>query len=145
MSGININFDHKKIKKATFTKNKKVLSIDETNKILVSKKEPYGTKNPLKYFIGYNDNDVIRPLRLPQMTGYARKFDKNATRSFEANNKQFLKNYNKIWEKVEKLMKMDFVYSDDDKYIKRKRKVNAGSMTTSFHDKKMPKERAPCC
>ena len=102
MSGININFDHKKIKKATFTKNKKVLQIDETNKILVSKKEPYGTKNPLKYFIGYNDNDVIRPLRLPQMTGYARKFDKNATRSFEANNKLFLKNYNKIWEKVEK-------------------------------------------
>ena len=36
------------------------------------KKKPYGTKNALKYFIGYNDNDVIRPLylRLPQMTGY---------------------------------------------------------------------------
>ena len=29
-----------------------------------------------KYFIGYNDNDVIRPLcvKLPQMTGYAKKF-----------------------------------------------------------------------
>ena len=29
------------------------------------------------YFIGYNDNDVIRPLyvRLPQMTGYAKKFN----------------------------------------------------------------------
>ena len=25
------------------------------------KKEPYGTKNSFKYFIGYNDNDVIRP------------------------------------------------------------------------------------
>ena len=38
-------------------------------------------KNSLKYFIGYNDNDVIRPLcvRLPQMTGYARTFDENAT------------------------------------------------------------------
>ena len=41
-------------------------------------KETYGTKNALKYFIGYNDNDVIRPLclRLPQMTGYATKFNK---------------------------------------------------------------------
>ena len=60
----------------------------------------------IKYFIGYNDNDVIRPLcvRLPQMTGYARKFDENATMSFRANNKQLLKNYNKIWEKVEKLI-----------------------------------------
>ena len=39
-----------------------------------------------------NDN-VIRPLclRLPQMTGYARKFDKNATMSFRFNNKQLLK------------------------------------------------------
>ena len=73
-------------------KKKKVTSIDDVdvNKILVSKKEPYGTKNALKYFIGYNDNDVIRPLcvRLPQMTGYAKKFDENATMSFKANNKQ---------------------------------------------------------
>ena len=57
----------------TFTKTKKAFQIDgiDINKILVSKKEPYGTKNALKYFIGYND-DVIRPLflSLPQMTGY---------------------------------------------------------------------------
>ena len=47
--------------------------------ILVSKKEPYDTKNSFKYFIGYNDNDIIRPLciRLPQMTGYVRKFNEN--------------------------------------------------------------------
>ena len=32
-----------------------------------------------KYFIGYNDNDVIRPLCLfiSQTTGYINKFDKN--------------------------------------------------------------------
>ena len=36
------------------------------------------------------------------MTGYARKFDENATMSFRANNKQLLKNYQKIWEKVGK-------------------------------------------
>ena len=94
MSEKNINFDGKKIEKSEFYKNKKVFQIDDTdvNKILVSKKEPYGTKNALKYFIGYNDNDVIRPLcvRLPQMTGYARKFDENATMSFKANNKQVL-------------------------------------------------------
>ena len=63
------------------------------------------------------------------MTGYARKFDENATMSFRANNKQLLKNYNKIWEKVEKLLKIDFesksVYGDDDKYIKTKIKTYA--------------------
>ena len=36
----------------------------DVNKILVSKKEPYGKNNSLIYFIGYNDNDVIRPLCL---------------------------------------------------------------------------------
>ena len=60
----------------------------------------------IKYFIGYNDNDVIRPLcvRLPQMTGYDRTFNENATISFKASNKQLLKNYNKIWKKFEKLI-----------------------------------------
>ena len=35
----------------------------------------YGTKNSFKYFTGYNDNDVIRPLcvKLPQVTGYVKK------------------------------------------------------------------------
>ena len=83
MRGKNINFDNKKIKKSDFYKNRKINKIDDidVNKILVSKKESYGTKNSFKFFIGYNDNDVIRPLciRLPQMTGYARKFDENAT------------------------------------------------------------------
>ena len=110
-------------KKSNFYKNKNAFQIDDVdvNKILVSKKEPYGTKNALKYFIGYNDNDVIRPLclRLPQMTGYAKKFNENATMSFKANNKQLLKNYNKICEKDEKLLKINFeskpCYVDDDK------------------------------
>ena len=101
ISGKNINFDDKKIKKSEFYKNIKVNSIDDidVNKILVSKKEPYGTKNSFTYFIGYNDNDVIRPLRvkLPQMTGYARRFDENTSILFRANNKLLLKNYNKIW------------------------------------------------
>ena len=35
-------------------------------------------------------------LRLPQMSGYVKKFNENAAMSFRANNKHFLKNYNKI-------------------------------------------------
>ena len=60
----NINFDDKKIKKSDFYKNEKIKKIDEinVNNILVSKKEPYGTKHSFKYFIVYNDNDIIRPL-----------------------------------------------------------------------------------
>ena len=68
--------------------------------------------------------------------------------SFRVSSKQFLKNYNKLWEKVEKLMKIDFetkpVYGYDDKYIKTKINIYAGSIITNFHNKKMPKEKAPC-
>ena len=70
MSRKNTNFDDKKIKGSSFYKNQKINNIEDiyVNNILVSKKEPYGTKNSHKYFIGYNDNDNIRPLciRLPQ-------------------------------------------------------------------------------
>ena len=104
MSGKNINFNDKKIRKSTFYKNKKINNIEDidVDNILVSKKEPYDTKNSFKYFIGYNDNDIIRPLciRLPQMTGYVRKFNENSTMSFRVEDKQLLKNYNKIWEKL---------------------------------------------
>ena len=87
MSGKSINFDDTKIDKSNFYKNKKIFNIYDldVNKILVSKKESYGTKNSLKYFVGYNDDDVIRPLciKLPQMIGYVKHFDRNKTMSFK--------------------------------------------------------------
>ena len=82
------------------------------------------------------------------MTGYARKFDENATMSFIVKNKQILKKYTKIRKTIEGLMKINFeskpVYGDDDKYIKTKIKTYADSIITNFHNKKMPKEKAPC-
>ena len=42
------------------------------------------------------------------MTGYFKKFNKNATMSFRVHNKQLLENYNKIWEKIEKLIETNF-------------------------------------
>ena len=86
MSGKNVSFNDKKIKKSIFYKNKAITNIEDinVNNILVSKKEPYGNKNSFKYIIGYYGNDFIRPLciKLPRMTGYARKFDENAAMSF---------------------------------------------------------------
>ena len=76
MSGKSINFDNKKTNKSSFYGNKKLFNIDDidVNKILISKREPYGTKHLLKYFIGHNDNDAIRPLciKFPQMIGYVK-------------------------------------------------------------------------
>ena len=69
----NINFNTKRIKKSKY--------------------------NSFKYFIEYDDNDVIRALYLglSQMTGYINKFDENKiTMSRMVKDKQLLKNYNKI-------------------------------------------------
>ena len=131
MSGKNIYFNDEKIKKSTFYKKKRIYSTDDinVNNILVSKEEPFGKKNSFKYFIVYNDNDIIRPLciKLSQMTGYARKFNENAAMSFIVKDKQLLKKYTKIWETTEGLMKINFeskpVYGEDVKYIKTKIKT----------------------
>ena len=71
----------KNSKKLNFTKIKKIFNIDDidVNKVLVSKKEQYGKNNSFIDFIGYNDNDLIRPLclKLSKMTGYINIFDEN--------------------------------------------------------------------
>ena len=87
-------------------------------------------------------------IKLPQMTGYVRKFEGNTTMSFKISNKQMLKKYNQIQKRVEKLLKIEYgsepVYGDSDKYIKIKIKIYAGTMITNFQSKKMSKEKAPC-
>ena len=104
MSGKSINFEDEIINKSNFYKNQKLFHIHDldVNKIFVSKKESHGTKNSLKYFIGYNDDDVIRPLciKLPQMVGYVKHFDSNKTFSFKVSDNKLLKKYTKIWEKL---------------------------------------------
>ena len=104
MSGKGINFDDKKINKSNFRKNKKLFSLNDidVNKILVSKNESYGTKNSLKYFIGYNDGDVIRPLCiiLPQMIGYVKHFDSNKTTSFKVSDNKLLKKYKRYGKRL---------------------------------------------
>ena len=150
MSGKSINFDDKKINKSNFYKNKKLFNIHDfdVNKILFSKKESNGAKNSLKYFIGYNDDDVIRPvcIKLPQMISYVKNFDSKKTRSFKVNDNKLLKKYNKIWERVSNLMNIEFdsepVYGNNDKYIKTKIKMYEDRVNANFQGKKVPKENA---
>ena len=84
------------------------------------------------------------------MTGYINKFDENKiTMSLMVKDKQLLKNYNRIWKKIGRLISIDFnskaTYGDDDdKYIKTKIKTYADIIITNFHNKKMPKEKVPC-
>ena len=71
--------------------------------------------------------------------------------SLKVKDKKLLKNYNKIWKKIEKLMSISFdskpTYGNDDKYIKTKIKTYEDSITTNFHNKKgsktIPEEKIP--
>ena len=70
MSGKNINFNDKKIKKSIFYKNRAINNIEDIDldNILVSKKN----RTVIKTYLNTLFNDVIRPLciRLPQMSGW---------------------------------------------------------------------------
>ena len=63
MSGKNVNFEDKKIKRGDFYKNKKVTKTDDIDV----------------------NNDVIRPLciKLSQMSDFVRKFEGNTIMSFK--------------------------------------------------------------
>ena len=64
--------------------------------------------------------------------------------SLKVKDKKLLKNYSKIWKKIEKLMSINFdikpTYGNDDKYIKTKIKTYEDSITTNFHNKKGSKK-----
>ena len=148
MSGKNIVFNDEKIKKSKFYKNKKLFKIDniDINKILISKKEAYSKKSSIKYFIGYSDNDTIRPLciKLPQMIEYVICFDSNKRMSFKVIDNKLLKNYTKIWERVSHLMNIEFdsepVYGDNDKCIETKIMSHGDKINTNFQGKKYQKK-----
>ena len=73
MSLKKIKFGNKEINKKDFYSSKEAILLDsvDLNKIVVSKKWKIDDKT-YKYFCGYLNNDVIKPLRviLPQMNGY---------------------------------------------------------------------------
>ena len=59
-------------------------------------------KSSFKYFLGHNDDDIVRPsyIKLPQMNRYVKHFDSNKTMTFKVNDNRLLKMYTEIWEKI---------------------------------------------
>ena len=108
MNGKNIIFNDEKINKSNFYKNQKLSKINDidVNKILVSKKESYGTKKSSKYFTGYNDGDVVRPscIKPPQMIGFFKYFDSDKRMSFKVNDNKLLK---KVHQNIAKSEQID--------------------------------------
>ena len=149
MNSPSVNFDDKKIKKNIFCRSRKPFNVSDidVNRILISNEVVYGTKNSLKYFIGYNDEkDVIRPLllKLPQMIGYLKEFDDSMTVSLRVDNSKLFKNCCRIWKAISGLLGVELdselVYGDTDSYIKTKVKMYDNRVTTNFQDRQVLKK-----
>ena len=99
-----------------------------------------------KYFCGYLNNDVIKPLCLilPQMSGYIKCFDNGGKNmSFVTDDKEVYEKYDEIWNVVKSLLKLKFTASPirDDKYILAKLKIFKKKNLTTFNNNIAPMEK----
>ena len=92
-----------------------------------------------KYFYGYLNNDVIKPLCviLPQMNGYIKYFDDGGKNmSFVTDDEKVYEKYNEIWNAAKGLLKLKFAASPirNDKYMLAKLKIFKKKNLTTFNN-----------
>ena len=109
-----------------FYSSKEAILIDsvDLSKIFVSSRWKLND-TIYKYFCGYLNNDVIKPLCviLPQMNGYIKYFDNGGKNMpFLTHDKEVYEKYDEIWNVVKGFLKLKFAASPvrDDKYLRKK-------------------------
>ena len=124
-----IKSGNKEVSKKEFYTNKKAIKLDsvDLDKIFVSTKWKINETTYI-YLCGYLNNDVIQPLcvALPQMDGYIKYFDDGGKNmSFVMDDEKIYDKYNKIWEVIRKVLKVNFTVDpvQDDKYLTAKLKI----------------------
>ena len=147
MSLRKIKFRDKEVYKTKFYPSKQAISLDsvDLNKIVVSKKWKINDTT-YRYICGYLNNDTIQPLCviLPQMNGYIKYFDDGGKNmSFVTDDEEIYEKYDKIWEVIRKLLKVDFIAGPvrDDKYLVAKLKIFDRINRTTFTNNAIPIER----
>ena len=124
MSGKTLNYDEVETNKNGFHASKQpiVLILVDVNRIVKSDRFKHSGTS-FKYFIGYADNNVIRPvcIMMLQMNGFIKIFYNGGKNiSFMIKDDTALVKYSEIWNKVKGLMGKR-LYSEpiyDNKYIK---------------------------
>ena len=117
----------------------------DLSKIVVSSRRKLNDTT-YKYFCGYLNNDVIKPLCviLSQMSGYIKYFDNDGKNmSFVTDDKEVYGKYDEIWNVVKSLLKFKFAASPirDDKYILAKLKIFKIKNITTFNNNIVPIEK----
>ena len=140
MSLKKINFWDKEVDKTKFYSSKEAILLDsvDLSKIVVSSRYKINDKT-YKFFCGCLNNNSIKPLCviLPQVDGYIKYFkDGGKNMSFITDDEKIYEKYNKIWEVIRELLKVNFDVSPvrDDKYLVAKLKIFAGTNRTTFNN-----------
>ena len=144
MSLKKINFGDKEVDKKKFYSSKEAILLDsvDLSKIVVSNRCKINDIT-YKFFCGYLNNNSIKPLCaiLPQVDGYIKYFkDGGKNMSFITDDEKSYEKYNKIWEVIRKLLKVNSYVSParDDKYLVAKLKIFAGINRTTFINNSIP-------
>ena len=136
MSSQKIKFGDKEVDKKKFYSSKETILLDSVD----LSNETY------KYFCGYLNNDVIKPLCviLPEMNGYIKYFDDGGKNiSFVTDDEKVYEKYDEIWNVVKRLLKLKFTIGPirNDKYISAKLKIFKKKNLTTFNNNILPKEK----
>ena len=130
----------KKLIKKKFYSSKEATLLDsvDLSKIVVSSRWKLNDET-YKYFCGYLNNNVIKPLCviLPQMNGYVKYFDDGGKNmSFIADDEKVFEKYDEIWNVVKRLLKLKFTVDPirNDKYISSKLKIVRKKNLTTFNN-----------
>ena len=107
-----LKIDNIRVNKKEFHKSKQPINLDlvSINQIVISDKFSQ-SDDGFKYFIGYKESEIIKPLCiiLSQMNAYIKYFendDKNM--SFIIKDNDVLDRCNKIWEKIKGKLNLRF-------------------------------------
>ena len=141
-----LKFENIKVNKKEFHKSKQPINLDLINvdQIVISDKFKH-SDNGFKYFIGYKEGEIVKPLCivLPQMTGNKKYFENGGKNIFFViKDDMCLDNYNEIRDSIKNKLNIKFhsepVY--DEKYIKAKLREFDGVIKTNSLGDKVPKE-----
>ena len=141
-----LKFNNIKVNKKEFHKSKQVIDLDwvTVDKIVLSDKFRHSEED-YKYFIGYQENEIVRPLCiiLPQMNCYIKYFENGGKNmSFLIKNDEVWEKHKDIWDVVKNKLGIKFhsepIY--EKTYLKAKVREFDGDIKINFLGNGLPKE-----
>ena len=131
-----LKFSNIKVNKKEFHKSKQAIDLDS-----VTADKFKHSEEGYKYFIGYQDDEIVRPLCviLPQMNDYIKYFENGGKNmSFLIKNDEVWEKYEDIWDVIKN--KLGIKFHREPIYEKKYLKAKIRDIKTNFLGNGLPKE-----